>query len=111
MINIIAFLKYLGIHVNVNEFSSPILLFACSILIMSILALIIFIQIILYFAIKHITDDKVLLDKISKYTLLFKIFNMYRQTSIFFILFEVLLFLYSMGIIIWLCFSVINDLM
>lgn len=111
MKELIDLLKLLGVHVNISESSSPILLFACSILVLSIIALFCFINILLYFTILHITDNKLLLDKLSRYIILVKIINLYRQTRIAYLLFEVILFLVSLGSVIWLCSRVVYGLM
>ena len=68
MQNITDFLRILGINITINESSSPIVLFACVILVLSVIALLCFINIVLYFTILYITEHKIFTDKINKYT-------------------------------------------
>lgn len=64
MTNFLEFLNSIGIHVS--EDSAPILLFACSVWILSIVSLLCFINIIFYFSILFILDSERILIKLSK---------------------------------------------
>ena len=64
MTNFLEFLNSLGIHVS--EDSAPILLFACSVWILSIVSLFCFINIIFYFSILFIFDNEQVLIKLSR---------------------------------------------
>lgn len=64
MTNFIEFLNSIGIHVS--EDSSPILLFACSVCILSIVSLLCFINIMFYFSILFILDNEKILSKLSQ---------------------------------------------
>lgn len=104
------FLSSWGIHVNLNGSSDPMLVLFCCILALSIVSLISFIQVLFYFLVLYITDHKYIIDKISKYIVLVKIMNIYKQTRIVYIIFEVLIFLLCILFIIWLCVRVIYSL-
>lgn len=110
MKEVMEFLSNFGIHVNISESSDPILLLCCSILVLAIVALFSFIQVLLYFGVLYITDHKYIIDKISKYSKLVKIMNIYKNTRIGYIIFEIILFLVCIFFIIWLCLKVIYSL-
>ena len=61
------FLNHFGIHLTVNESSSPILGFCVVILVLSILALLCVLNIIIYLIVLNISENKYILDKISEY--------------------------------------------
>ena len=103
-------LHFIGISVDINESSSPIVLLAYSILGLNTIGLLCFVNIILYISVIYITEHKLFIDKISKYTVLFKLLNIYRKTRFGFLLFEVILFLFSIGFVIWLCLRLLHGL-
>ena len=107
MKNLMNLLHYLGISIDINNSTSPIVLLAFSILGLSTIGLLCFVNILIYISILYITEHKIFLDKISKYILLVKIVNLYRKTRIAFIIFEVVLFFFSIGSVIWFCFRII----
>jgi hypothetical protein len=107
MKDVMEYLSSFGIHVNISESSEPIVLVCTSILILSIISLISFIQIFLSLAVLYISDHKYIMDKISKYSILVKIMSFYKQSRIGYILFEVCLFLLCMFSIIWLCIKIL----
>jgi hypothetical protein len=108
MNQLINFLNSIGIHVNISESSSPVLLFAFSILVLSLIVLSCILNIILYLCVIYISENnQVILDIISKYKLLLKIFNIYKKTRMFYLVIEFILLLFSLGSIIWLCFRVL----
>lgn len=66
------FIEFLnGIGIQVTEDSAPILLFACSVWILSIVSLFCFINIVLYFSIFFISDNEKFLSKLSKWPIYF----------------------------------------
>ncbi len=105
MIDIFELLNKLGI--NITENSSPIFLFACSILILSLISLVCFIQIMLYFLINYYSENEKFINKISKLPILLKIVKFYKISNIVSIMIEIGFFLLSMTSIIYLCFKVV----
>jgi hypothetical protein len=81
MSEVMQYLSNWGVHVNISGGSDPMLLFFCCILVLSIVFLVSFIQVLLYFAVLYITDHKYIIDKISNYIVLVKIMNIYKHTS------------------------------
>lgn len=67
---LLEFLNSLGLNLslNINAESSPIILFALSILVLSLISLLCILNIILYLCIIYVSDNKVLLDKVSQYS-------------------------------------------
>jgi hypothetical protein len=108
MNNFINLLTLLGIPVSVD--SSPILLFLYLILFFSILALLSVINIGIYLGVLYLSNNKLFLDKISKWNLLLTLLNIYKKTRIYFIISEVLLFLFCQCSIIWFCLKFINGI-
>ena len=96
-----------GLGINVTPDSSPIVLLLSSVLVLSLIAFLSFINIGIYLISLHITNHKLFLDKISKWDILLKLLNIYRKTRIGFIMFEIILFFVSQGSVIWLCYRVI----
>ena len=109
MSNFLEFLNSIGIHVNEN--SAPILLFACSIWILAIVSMLCFINIMFYFSILYILDNEKVLIKLSQWPFLIKIINFYKSIRTGFIVFELILFIISLGSIIWLCSRIIFGLL
>jgi len=110
MNELINLLKNIGIHINISESSSPIMLFAFSILVLSLISLFCVLNIILYLCVIYISDSQELLDKISKNILLLKIFYFYKNTRIFYLVIEFIFLLFILGSIIWLCIRVLNPI-
>lgn len=110
MSELLAFLNFVGIHLNVNESSSPIALFCVVVLVFAVISLLCVVNIIIYLVVKYISETKVLLDKISKHVLLFKLFKLYKKTRLFYIVIDFVLLLVNIGSIIWLCLRLINGL-
>jgi len=106
MIEIINFLNNIGIHINISDSSSPVLLFVFSILVLSLINLFCVLNIILYLCVIYISSNQEILDKISKNILLLKIFNFYKNTRIFYLVIEFIFLLFILGSIIWLCIRV-----
>lgn len=108
MNNFINLLNLLGI--TVDSSSSPILLFLYLILFFSILALLSVINIGIYLGLLYLSNNKLFLDKISKWTLLLIVLNLYKKTRIYFIISEVFLFLFCQCSIIWFCLKFIKGI-
>jgi hypothetical protein len=108
MNNFVNLLNSLGIPVSVD--SSPILLFLYLILCFSILALLSVINIGVYLGVLYLSNNKLFLDKISKWTLLLTVLNLYKKTRIYFIISEVFLFLFCQCSIIWFCLKFIKGI-
>lgn len=107
MKDVMEYLSSFGIHVNISESSDPIVLVCISILILSIIALISFMQIFLSLGVLYISEHKYIQGKISKYRILDKIMSFYKKTRLGYIFFEVCLFLVCIFSIIWLCLKII----
>ena len=110
MQNITDFLRLLGINITINDSTSPIVLFACVILVLSIIALLCFINIVIYFTVLYLTEHKIFIDKISEYKYILKIINIYRKTRLPYLLFEIILYLICSCSIIWFCIRIIYGL-
>jgi hypothetical protein len=108
MNNFINLLNSLGISVSVD--SSPVLLFLYLILCFSILGLLSVINIGIYLGALYLSNNKLLLNKVSKWTLLFTLLNIYKKTRIYFIISEVFLFLFCQCSVIWFCLKFINGI-
>jgi len=109
---LLEFLNSLGLNLslNINEESSPIILFALSILVLSLISLLCILNIILYLCIFYVSDNKVLLDKVSQYSWILFLFNLYKKTRLFYIVFEFILLLVCIISISWLCWNLIYGL-
>ena len=101
------FQSYFGFSLNPSAYTSPVFLLSCSILIFSLVALFCFVNIILYFAVLYILENKSLLEKVSQYKLLVKIINFYKNIRLFYLLVEILLFIFCFSAIISYCIRVI----
>jgi hypothetical protein len=108
MNNFINLLNSLGIHVSVE--SSPILLFLYLIVFFTIFGLLSIINIGIYVGVLYLSNNKLLLDKISEWSLLLRLLNIYKKTRIYFIISELFLFLFCQFSIIWFCLKFINGI-
>jgi len=84
---LVEFLNSLGFNLSVNEESSPIILFSLSILVLSLIALFCILNIMLYLCILYVSDNKVLVDKLSQYSLGLSLLNLYKQTRLVYLVF------------------------
>lgn len=75
------FFNLLGIPVSGN--SSPILLFACVILVLTIVILLYFINIILYISVLYVLEHKYIIDKLTKYFYLNKLISFYGKSRLY----------------------------
>ena len=100
-------LNWVGIDIEINDETSPLLLFFCAIFCMSLLTLNSFLKILIYLINLYITEHKLFLEKINKYPYLTKLLNYYRKTRLSFLIFEILFFTCSLIYIAYLCFKII----
>ena len=75
---IIELLNQYGIQVNVTESNYMIFFFSLSILILSCVTLLCFINIVLYIGVIYLIEKKDILNKLSKYRYLTIIINLYN---------------------------------
>jgi hypothetical protein len=81
---------------------------ALGFLILSVISLLCFINILTYFIVLYTIETKFMQEKMDRWKLLKRIMNLYKTTSIYFIGFEILLFLYVNGFIIWSCYRLVS---
>jgi hypothetical protein len=108
MNNFINILNSLGISVSLH--SSPILLFLYLIVFFAILGLLSIINVIVYLGVLYLGNSRLFLNKLKKWPFLLKLFNIYKRTSIYFIISELCFFLFCQCSIIWFCLKFINGI-
>lgn len=101
-------LNSLGMNVSSN--SSPLILFLIVIIGFALLGMLSVLNIGIYLAVLYLSNNKLFLDKISEWTILNRILNIYKKTRIVFIQFEILMFLFCQCSIIWFCLKFINGI-
>ena len=89
-----------GINLNIDDTSSPLVLFALSVLLLSLVAMWCFITIVLYLVFLYLMENKLLLEKVSKYSIIVKFISLYKKTRLIYLFVEIALFLISLGSII-----------
>ena len=94
------FLLSYGINLNVDDSTSPVVLFALSVLILSVVSMWCFITIVLYLGFLYLMENKLLLEKVSKYSIIVKFISLYKKTRLIYLFVEIALFLISLGSII-----------
>lgn len=67
------------------------------------------INILIYLGILYIIENKSLLNRFSKYPFLVKLINIYKQTRLFYLIFEIVLLLASFLVIIRLCVRIVSS--
>ena len=107
MNELLSFLSSLGINLNISEASHPFVLFAFSILILCVVCLLCVLTISGFLLGLYVTTNEKLVAKVSKYPLLLKVFNFYKKTRVFYLIIEILILIYCLGLIFWLCWRVI----
>lgn len=105
---LIELLKYLGINIYDNS-TPPEVIYALCIMLLSIMSVICFFNLLIYFIVLFALDSKYIQDKIDGFKKLQKIINLYKNTRIYFILFEVLLFIWLNGIIILTSYKIVSS--
>jgi ABC-type multidrug transport system permease subunit len=79
---------------DINDSTVPSLVILClSFLILTIFSVLCFFNVILYFTILLNRDNKIIINVIKKHWILEKLFNVYLNTSKYFIIFEICLFI------------------
>jgi hypothetical protein len=100
------FFQFLGINININESSSPLLLLVCGIFGLCFIALLCFINILTYFFIMYILDHSLIKNKITNIYLI-KLINLYKKTRLSFLIFEVILFISCILSVLYFCLRII----
>lgn len=103
-------LNYLGLGISISEETSPILQFCIVIMVLAIIALLCFINIMIYIGILYISSKIEFLNKLPKHWLFQKWFNLYISTRFGFLIFEIILFLINILGIIYLCGRIVYGL-
>ena len=85
---LIDFLNMLGLHININPETSPIVLFCIVILVLTLIALYCCINIFLYCIVLYISENNNILNYIYKYNILLIIFNFYKKTRLLYMVLE-----------------------
>lgn len=111
MKDLIAFLNSLGFNITLTENPSPLLLFALCILVFSLISLFCIINIIMYLLVVYVSDNKKVLEIVSKHAWVLKIFNLYKQTRIVYLVGEFIFLIFVVCSMIWLCYRIVNGLM
>ena len=96
---------------NISDANQPLFLLALSILCLSSVCMFCGIQIIIYLLVLYSIEYKGVLDKLSKYPYMLKIINLYKNTRLYYLLFEIILFFISLGLIIYLCSRLVFGLL
>jgi hypothetical protein len=104
---LIDFLNMLGLHININLETSPIVQFCIVILVLTIIALICCINIFLYCIVLYISENKNILNYINKYKIILKIFNFYKKTRLLYIVLEFIFLIVNLACIASLCLYII----
>ena len=105
---IFEFFKHFNIILN-NENETIVLLLSAFFVLLLIGTLSI-INIGIYILALYITNHKLFLEKISKWPILVKYLNIYRKTRVGFIMFEICMFLFCQGCVLWLCLRIITNI-
>jgi hypothetical protein len=111
MNQILEMLQSFGLTLTIDENSSPVLLLALSTLIFSSVALVCTLNIIMYLGILYLSKQDFILGYLSKYVLLQKLFNLYKGTTMLFLIIEFGLLLFNISSIVWYNYKVLHILM
>ena len=106
MDKILEFLKYFGVEAPDTN-SNILVVYAFGNLVLSLLALFCIINILIYFLILKLSENQLIVSKIEKHKILFKLFVLYKNTRRFYIIVELFIFTYTLGCIIWLSWNVL----
>lgn len=96
---------------NISDANQPLFLLALSILCLSSVCMFCAIQIIIYLFVLYSIEHRGILDKISKYPYMLKLINFYKNTRLYYLLFEIILFFTSLGFILYLCSRLVFGLL
>lgn len=107
--NIISqFLNLFGKSLGITDESALMIQFIISLFVLSVLALFCIFNIVLYLTIFYVSENKSVLDFLSRYPLLLKIFNIYKKTRIVFLVYEFGFLIFCVGGISLICFRVLS---
>ena len=109
MEQIIQFLNSYGLHITINQDTQPIVLFCIVILTLSLISIISCLNIVIYYIIINISDNKKVLDFLSKHPILLKVFNYYKNIRTFYIIIDFLFLFLNIAAIFALCFYVVYN--
>lgn len=108
MKNIFELLNSFGLHININENTSPIFFIGLGFLIFNLIVLFSVLNISFYLiSIYLINTNKYLATKSSTYPYIQKIIKFYSRTRIGFILLELMFLLGSLGYMIYACIRIL----
>ena len=103
--------SYLGLSINLNDNTNPLVLLALSYLIFTCVISFSVVNISIYLLSIYIVNNKINIDKISSYfPYITKIIKYYNSTRIAFILLELLSIIGSLGIMLYLSINIIVKL-
>ena len=97
-----------GVVLPLPHSDDPIFMFALIILVLSVCSLLGFINIMVYFFTLLYFDTPLIQRLIMKGQKFGKIIKFYKQTSMVFITFEIIVYLWFMGSIIKICIKILN---
>jgi hypothetical protein len=110
MEKLIEFLKLLGIHININQETQPIVTFSIAILVLTIIALLCTLNIFIYLLVLYITDNVKFLEYFKNYKVILKIFYYYKKTRVIYIIIEFIFLVFILSSISWLCLRIIQGI-
>ena len=107
---IIKFLQSYGFHLEIvyNDSNYNILIFCLSIFILAFISLLCVINISIYLLILHFSEHKYVIEVVSKRKLTLKLFNLYKNTRIMFLVFELVLLIFCTSSIVYICGIVLS---
>lgn len=108
MLIILNILNYFGIVIE-NENNHPFAAYSFIILFISLLLLLCFFNILLYFSLIILLDNKLFNEWLKDWPILKRIANIYKNTRIIFIVFEVLFFIWMISILIWSSYTILSS--
>ena len=111
--HILEFLDKFGVHLNVDESSSPFVLLILVNIFFSIIALLCLFNILIYVGVLYLLSDTQRMEKLHLKLpkIIIHILNFYKKTRFYYLAFEVVCLLYSLLIILIMSLKVINIMM
>ena len=111
MQNILDFLNYLGLSINLNDSTNPLVYIALGFLIFNLIILFSVLNISFYLISIYLLNTNKYMDKISsKYPYVLKIIKYYNSTRISFIVLELMFLFGSVGYMMYACIRIIIKL-
>lgn len=102
------FLNWIGI--SISDSSPPILILAYVFIVLAVISILCSINILIYLLINKIVEHPKILEKLSKWSILIKLLNFYKNIRLFYVIFDILLLIYCLINIIRLCIKIINTI-